>query len=92
MISIGSLHALASSQHLFRAAGLFLLGANPAHAAVYKCTDATGQVACLDKPCPAMARQQEIQVVQIEAIARALFAQLPARKSQDRGCIPSQRV
>lgn len=65
MTSIGSLHARITGQRFFRAAGLFLLGllgANPAHAAVYKCTDANGQVAYLDKPCPATARQQEVQV------------------------------
>ena len=65
MTSIGSLHAGITGQRLFGAAELLLLGllgANPAQAAVYKCTDAAGQVAYLDEPCPATARQQEVQV------------------------------
>lgn len=65
MTSNSSLHAPITGQHLLRVAGLFLLGllgTNAAHAAVYKCTDVNGQVAYLDKPCPATARQQEIRV------------------------------
>ncbi|MGH8121281.1 MAG: DUF4124 domain-containing protein, partial [Rudaea sp.] len=65
MTSIDSHHVRASGLHFFRISGLSLfglLGALPAHAAVYKCTDANGQIAYLDRPCMATARQQEIHI------------------------------